>query len=76
MVDLPRFEEIQALVKAQMQATEVVMQAEMTSEVPLAELVMAYALGAGETVSPFAHVVKRRDVWLSRPAYPNCRSLY
>lgn len=47
MVDLPRFEEIQALVKAQMQATEVVMQAEMTSEVPLAELVMAYALGAG-----------------------------
>lgn len=40
-------EDIQALVAPEMKATEAVMQQEMTSEVPLAELVMTYALGVG-----------------------------
>lgn len=39
--------EIQALVQPQMQATETLMQKEMTSEVQLANLVMQYALGNG-----------------------------
>lgn len=38
--------DIQALVAARMQRTEALMQAEISSEVPLAELVMAYALGS------------------------------
>ena len=40
-------EAIRQLVQQDMQATEALMRAEMQSEVPLAELVMQYAIGDG-----------------------------